>query len=138
MSSDGTYGFVYCGPTGLGIGVFTIRLGAVIGFDSGQVTYHGTATELPDGRIDLNHQMRIPPATPSVTGTSPQDVAHQWQIEHRFPVKYGDGEPDKIFTAPGGPLTLMIKRIPDEFAGVATQGMPALAAKLGQISQLPR
>ncbi len=52
MSTDGTYGFVYCGWNGLGIGVFTVRAGIVTGSDSGQVTYQGKATEQPDGRID--------------------------------------------------------------------------------------
>jgi len=131
LPCDGTYGFVYCGSNGLGIGVFTVRSGVVTGRDSGEVTYRGTATEQPDGSISLSVAMRIPPGTPLVTGTSPQEVAHQRQVEHRFPRAFGDGEPEKIFTAPAGPLTVIVKRIPDEFAEAATDGISqAVTAKL--------
>ncbi len=128
MSCDGTYGFVYCGSTGLGVGVFTVQSGAVIGCDSGQVTYRGTATDHPDGSITLSLIMRIPQGTPLVTGTSPQEVVHQRQVEHRFPPGFGHGEPEKIFTAPAGPLTVMVKRIPDEFASAAAQGISLASA----------
>jgi hypothetical protein len=126
LSCDGTYGFVCCGPTGLWIGVFTVRSGVVIGRDSGQVTYEGTASERSDGSIDLSVSIRIP------------NLAQHRQVAHRFPRAFGDGEPEKIFTARGGPLTMMVKGIPDEFAEAATEGIStAVAAKLATAGHPP-
>jgi hypothetical protein len=50
---DGTYGFVYSGAFGVGIGVFTIRSGRFTGADSGGCEYRGTISENPNDRTLL-------------------------------------------------------------------------------------
>ena len=49
MAIDGTYGFVYCGVNGLGLGVFTVADGVFRGRDYGGGTYEGSAREIADG-----------------------------------------------------------------------------------------
>ena len=45
MSIDGTYGFVYCGHRGLGIGVFLIEGQRIEGSDFAGGSYKGTAVQ---------------------------------------------------------------------------------------------
>ena len=43
MAIDGTYGFVYCGSTGLGVGVFCVRGDRFEGLDYAGGRYEGIA-----------------------------------------------------------------------------------------------
>jgi hypothetical protein len=121
MSIDGTYGFTYCGVNGLGIGVFTIRGGRLHGRDFGDGHYDGTATENPDGTIALSIHFDVAPGMMLVQGTAPQDVTHRRRISHVVPAAFGDGVPLEI-PSPPGVVTVMVKRVPDEFAPAAEQG----------------
>lgn len=142
MSTEGTYGFVYCGAIGLGIGVFTVRARALVGRDYSGVYYHGTANDQPDGSIELSITMTIPSGISLAQGTPPQDVPQRREIIHRYPPLFGDGKPVEVTMGPG-PITVMIKRIHESFASAATDGISAeIAAKLAfaqpDYSQSPR
>jgi hypothetical protein len=122
MALDGTYGFVYCGDIGLGLGVFTVTGGEVKGRDYAGGKYSGTAKEGPDGTITLALAFEVQPGIRLVQGTAPQDLPHTRQISTRLPPGFGDGEPKEI-EVPPGVVTLMIKRIGEEYAPVATEGI---------------
>ena len=52
-SLDGTYGFVYCGATGLEIGVIVVNSGDVVGSDFSGGRYTGTLIEDDTGNLDF-------------------------------------------------------------------------------------
>jgi hypothetical protein len=76
------------------------------------------ASAFADGNIVLDVQMQIPAGVTLVQGTAPQDIPHARQICWTFPPAFGDGEPQMVEFA--GPVTVMLKRIPDEYADRAT------------------
>jgi hypothetical protein len=73
-----------------------------------------------DGNIVLDVQMQIPAGVVLVQGTAPQDLPHGRQISWTFPPAFGDGEPQMVEFA--GPVTVMLKRIPDEYAALVKSG----------------
>lgn len=113
MAIDGVYGFVYCGANGIGFGVFTVKKGSVEGCDP-LFRYHGTATELPDGSIDMDVSFVVPAGAEMVQGVAAQDTPHTRFIKQRLPAMFGDGAPQQITSGPGG-VTVMFKRVPDEW-----------------------
>ena len=128
MAIDGTYGFVYCGANGVGLGVFTVNAGRLQGRDYANFEYDGSAKEASDGSIDVDLRMKVPAGGVLVQGTSPQETPHERHISHRFTSGFGDGTPIEVSALPGT-VTVMIKRIPDEFARAATDGFSVQIAK---------
>jgi hypothetical protein len=130
MGIDGTYGFVYCGNRGLGIGVFLVEAQRLEGRDFAGGVYKGTAVQDGKGNIELDVQMHVPAGVEMAQGTSPQDLAHTRHIHWTFPPAFGDGEPQMVEFA--GPVTVMVKRIPDKNAAIAKSGFtPETTARLG-------
>ena len=130
MSMDGTYGFVYCGNRGVGIGVFSINGGHIEGRDFAGSSYEGTAVQDGDGNIVLDVQMQVPAGVILAQGTAPQAFPHTRQVSWTFPPAFGDGEPRMVEFA--GPVTVMVKRIPDENAAIVRNGFtPQTTARLG-------
>jgi hypothetical protein len=121
MAIDGTYGFVYCGATGLGIGVFTVQNDALEGSDYGGSRYIGTAKEASDGRILLSFHLEVPAGVTLVQGTAPQEFPHSKRITQTLPPNFGDGKPQEL-QLPPGTVTAMIKRVSDDFAPAAASG----------------
>ena len=111
---NGTYGFVYCGANGLGLGVFRIEAGTFAGADTGGVLYEGKAQEGGDGSIYLDLNLAVPSGTPMAHGTASQVVPHALRIQATLPPAFGDGVPQVIAAQPGS-ITVMIKRIRDDF-----------------------
>ena len=130
MDIDGTYGFVYCGNRGLGAGVFSINGDRFEGRDLAGGSYNGTATQDRDGNIVIDVEMLVPSGVVLVQGTAPQDLPHSRQVSWTFPPSFGDGEPQMVEFA--GPVTVMVKRIPDEYAALVEGGVTReMAARLG-------
>jgi hypothetical protein len=130
MSIDGTYGFVYCGNRGLGIGVFLIEAQRIEGRDFAGSSYKGTAVQDGKGNIQLDVQMLVPAGVEMAQGTAPQDLRQTRHIHWTFPPAFGDGEPQMVEFA--GPVTVMVKRIPDKNAAIAQSGFtPETTARLG-------
>ena len=128
MGIDGTYGFVYCGNRGLGIGVFSINGDRIEGRDFAGCSYEGTTVPDADGNIVLDVEMLVPSGV--VQGTAPQDLPHSRPISWTFPPTFGDGEPQMVEFA--GPVTVMVKRIPDANAAIAKNGFTReTTARLG-------
>ena len=122
MAIDGTYGFVYCGASGLGIGVFTVQNEALEGSDYGGSRYLGTAKEASDGRIVLSFHLEVRAGVSLVQGTAPQEVPHSRRITQTLPPNFGDGKPQEL-QLPPGMVTAMIKRLSDDFAPAAASGL---------------
>jgi hypothetical protein len=115
---DGTYGCVYCGADGLGLGVFNAKNGKVVGFDYVGVRYHGTAIEdVASREITLDLTFEVPRGVDLVQGTA----AYTRRITQTLPPDFGDGTPIKVDT-PSGIVTAMIKRIRDDFEQAAFYG----------------
>src|SRR5262245_56444405 len=129
MAIEGTWGFVYCGVNGLGVGVFTVMAdGQFQGSDFGGVRYTGTAKENPDRTISLAISFEVPAGMTLVQGTAEQDVPHRRQLSAVLPPDFGDGKPQEMQSSPGS-VTVMVKRISDEFAPAATSGVTLIFAK---------
>jgi hypothetical protein len=130
MGIDGTYGFVYCGNRGLGIGVFLVEGQRIEGRDFAGGRYMGTAVKDGKGNIQLDVQMQVPAGVEMAQGTAAQDLPHTRHIHWMFPPAFGDGEPQMVEFA--GPVTVMVKRIPDKNAAIVKNGFtPETTARLG-------
>src|SRR5947207_2221436 len=115
---DGTYGFVYCGNEGVGIGVFRVAGSQLTGTDLAGARYKGVVKENSDGTLALSFEMSVPAGVFLVQGSSAQDVTYSKQASVTVPAGFGDGKPFEVYIAPG-PVTMMVRRIPDEFAPYA-------------------
>src|SRR5262245_38628769 len=71
MGIDGTYGFVYCGNRGLGIGVFLIEGQRIEGRDFAGGVYKGTAAKDGKGNIEIDVRMHV---SAGVETAEPQDL----------------------------------------------------------------
>jgi hypothetical protein len=121
MSLVGTYGFVYCGNTGVGIGVFSINSGGeVTGCDLAGGRYRGNAHKQANGEVLFDVVFVVAPDIETVQGTGPQDEQYTRPIRHTFAGNFGDGAPQNLLLP--GQVTAMIKRIPDEYAAAAVHG----------------
>ena len=130
MNIDGTYGFVYCGNRGLGIGVFLVEGQRIEGRDFAGSRYMGAAVQDGRGNIQLDVQLQVPAGVDTAHGTAAQDLPHTRHIHWMFPPAFGDGEPQMVEFA--GPVTVMVKRIPDKNAAIAKSGFtPETTARLG-------
>jgi len=130
MSIDGTFGFVYCGNSALGIGVFLIEGQRVEGRDFAGGIYKGAAVQDGKGNIQLDVQMHVPTGGELAQGTAPPDLPHTRHIHWTFPPAFGDGEPQMVEFA--GPVTVMVKRIAGINAAIAKHGFtPEMTARLG-------
>jgi hypothetical protein len=90
----------------------------------------GTAVEDDYGSIDFDVTMEAKPGVWLVQGTGPQELPHSRRLKHKFPRDFGDGKPQYIFLPPGM-VTLMVKRVVDQFSDAATHGFEI------QIAQQP-
>ena len=116
---DGTYGFVYSGAIGVGIGVFTVNDGVLSGSDGGNVNYKGRVTiDTLTGQWIVTFEQFIPAGVLLVQGTSALDYNSTRPREITVPPNFGDGQPVTV-NLPPGQVTLMAKRVPDDFAPFA-------------------
>jgi hypothetical protein len=122
---DGTYAFVYSGVNGLGVGIFTVLGEKFEGVDFVGGRYTGTARENRDGTISISIDFDIKPGMAVVQGTAPQDLPHRRHIEHEMPDGFGNGRPVEIPSPPGS-VTVMVKRVPDDWARALSEGLSVL------------
>jgi hypothetical protein len=122
---DGTYAFVYSGVNGLGVGIFTVLGEKFEGVDFVGGRYTGTARENRDGTISISIDFDVKPGMVLVQGTAPQDIPHTRHIEHEMPAGFGNGTAVEI-PAPPGSVTVMVKRVPDDWARALTEGLSVL------------
>lgn len=116
---DGTYGFVYCSHISVGMGIFKITNSALTGVDLAGSRYRGHVVEDDaTGEIDLSFEMTVPAGVMLVQGTSAQDITYTKSARVKVPRDFGDGRPFEVYVAPG-PVTMMVKRIPDEWSTYA-------------------
>jgi hypothetical protein len=111
---NGTYAFVYCGNTGIGIGIFKVTDTDLVGTDYGGSMYRGTVSESSaTGEISVEFTMSVPAGISLVQGASPLDLNTTRRGSFTAPPGFGDGQPFEVYVAPGN-VKLMIKQVPDE------------------------
>jgi hypothetical protein len=110
---DGTYGFIFVGNNGLGIGAFVIEDGRIHGADSGSAMYDGTVIDNPDGTITLDMVLTLPGDSFLVTGTSELGMISTRPVRATFPPNFGDGKAVDVPVRPGV-AQVTVKRIPDD------------------------
>jgi hypothetical protein len=116
---DGTYGIVFAGPAGVGMGFFVVRDGALTGAGIAGGRFRGRVTPDPaTGALHVVFDHFVPAGLTLVQGTSPQALNITKQLKVDLPADYGDGEPIKLYLPPGF-VTVMIKRISDDYAALA-------------------
>jgi hypothetical protein len=128
MAIDGTYGFVYCGSSGLGVGVFCVRGERFEGMDYAGGRYEGTAAEDEHGNIHLRLTFEGPAGMGLDQGTTPQETPVRREIRQMMPRDFGGGRPIEVISR-SRTVTIMVKRIPDEFRPAATQGLSVQIAQ---------
>jgi hypothetical protein len=121
MSADGTYGFVYCGDDGVGIGYITIQNNILKGVDLFGTQYTGTVGAIPNSAgYKIVCSMSVPANVLLVQGTAPQDISHRRDdITFDIPPDFDNGEPIPLIVPPGK-VTLMIRKIRDDLAWLAS------------------
>jgi hypothetical protein len=121
VAIDGVYAVAYCGTIGLGIAVFKVANGEVVGHDYIGSKIIGTVTEDGNGLIDFDATLQVKPGNNLVVGTSSPAAPYSRSIKHKFPPDFGDGVPQVVALSPGE-MTVMVKRSIDAFADAATNG----------------
>jgi hypothetical protein len=117
---NGTYGFVYSGVRGVGLGVLTIRDSVLSGSDTGGAKYSGHAVQdMATGAITILFEMFVPEGTALIQGTSAQDMNYtKTGLSVTLQSDFDNGEPVTVYIPPGN-VTLMIRQIPDDYAAFA-------------------
>jgi hypothetical protein len=116
---NGTYSFVYSGFDGVGLGVFHLRDSVLVGCDLGGCRYRGVfAKDEATGEIEMSLEQTVRPGVSLVQGTSPQDIPYTKSLSGRLPAEFDNGRPIELLLPPG-PVTVMIHRVPDDWAPYA-------------------
>lgn len=126
---DGTYSVFAAGTAGTSIGVISVKQGSVIGNDISGGRYVGRLNPLPNGKVEVDLEMSIPPNVFGIWGTSPAETFQIHTI--RFPVDekaFRDGTPQHV--ASHG-LNVIFTLVPDDRAYLAgPDGLREMAAAL--------
>jgi hypothetical protein len=115
-----TYGFVYSGYVSVGMGVFRVDGTELVGVDLAGGRYRGQVVVDPaTGEIDFDFEMTVPAGGFLVQGTSPINISYTKTVSvKKLPADFGDGKPFEVYVPPGK-VTMMVKRIPDEYSSYA-------------------
>jgi hypothetical protein len=90
---DGFYVFQFVGAGGGGLGALLIENGKVRGFDQGKVLYDGTATPTPNGGLQADVTMTVPPNTPLVgLGLPPTPNQMGYPFKLTLPPNFANGQ----------------------------------------------
>lgn len=121
MTANGTYSFVFCGEVGVGVGILSIQDDKLTGTDSGGGKYRGCVkTKSEEEGFKVVFDLFVPAGLSLVLGTSTQPLSYcKNNIEVDLRADFYNGEPIKV-SVPPGEVTLMIRRISDEFAQYAS------------------
>jgi hypothetical protein len=117
---NGTYGFVYSGETGVGIGVFVIKDTVLTGADAGGGRYNGSVViDANTQKVEFVFDQFVPAGTFLVQGVSAQEIEHTRQnIRVSLPHNFDDGKAINLEIPPGH-VNIMIKRISEDYEGYA-------------------
>jgi hypothetical protein len=116
---DGTWGFVFAGVLGIGIGGMVVKDGKFHGADSGGVKYRGTIERVPGtDRVKLDFDMDVPPDIMLVGGGSAQELPMKRHQSFELPANFVDGIPVDL-PLHGAKATGMFRPIDDAWAPLA-------------------
>jgi hypothetical protein len=85
LAIDGVYAVAYCGTIGLGIAVFKVKNGEVVGRDYIGSKIIGTVTEDGNGLIDFDVTLQVKPGNNLIVGTSSPAAPYSRSIKHKPP-----------------------------------------------------
>jgi hypothetical protein len=111
---NGTYGFIYCGFTGVGIGALTVNDGVLTGSDGGNKYTGKASVDSATGEIVLDFEQHTPAGVSLVQGVMPLPWPSLRPRVIRLPANF-DGKPID-HPLPPGHVTITFKRVPDEYA----------------------
>ena len=116
---NGTWGFVFAGDLGIGIGGIVVKDGKFHGADSGGVKYSGTIEWNPaTAKFKLDFDMDVPPDVMLVGGIFGYELPMKRHQTFEVPPNFGDGAPIDL-PLHGAPATGMFRPIPDTWAPLA-------------------
>lgn len=131
MSIDGTYSIVASAIAGNSLGVASISRGNLFANDSAGARYSGKVAPTSNGEIDFDLELRLPPNTFGIWGTSPTETIQMRPLRASLPATVLEGVPHTI---PEYDITVIFRRISDDFAPMAgPQGLTMLIGMLQQI-----
>lgn len=117
MSIDGVYSVVASAASGNAIGVIKISNGQIRGNDNSGAEYTGTAVRQPDGSVEMTITMETPEGVFHIWSGTVGDTFQSRTIDLTLPREsFEDGKPHEL---PGYGMTVIFRRIPDEYAGLA-------------------
>jgi hypothetical protein len=120
MAVDGTWGFVYAGETGIGVGAIVVKDGKFGGADAGGIKYRGTVVEDPEtGDLAVELEMDVPAGVWLVGGAGAMDMPHTRHQTFKLPPRFGDVAPVEIPIRPGKVLGMFKLCTPEEAAALA-------------------
>lgn len=100
--------------------MFTVKDGVLNGSDGGQINYKGTVSvEDVTGNLVVSFGMFVHAGILLVQGTSPLEMDSTRSRTITMPPDFGDGKPVTV-ELPPGMVTLMVKRIPDDYSQFAS------------------
>ena len=114
MNLNGVYSVVASAMAGSSLGVIEIRAGQIRGNDNAGAQYSGTAAQLDDGSVAMSIAMETPPGVFHIWSGADTETFQSRQIALTLPkASFEDGQPYEL---PGMGLTVIFRRIPDDFA----------------------
>lgn len=130
---DGVYSTVASAIGGSSIATIKIENGQLVGNDISGTRYSGTLTENSDGTVSFDIEVKMPPNVFGIWGTSASETIQTRAIAVPLPASVFDGKP---YTIPSFDLTLIFRRIPDDYAGLAgPDGLNLMISSLIGIQQ---
>jgi hypothetical protein len=116
MMIDGTYGFVFAGALGIGIGVFRVTNGQLIGSDSSGCDYRGTVTEdASDHRLSIKLDQFAPNhVRAAYSRRFSREKTIRSALDFSIGPNFEDGRPFPLETSTDV-VTVIIRRISDKY-----------------------
>jgi|SRR5690242_2947391 hypothetical protein len=119
MAIDGTWGFVYWGEAGVGIGAFVVEKDGKLRGSDGNIKYSGTAVENASSqKVHLSVDMEIPAGIALVGGAGASEFVHKRHVELDLPPRFGELAPQDASALPGR-TGIVFKQVPSEWASFA-------------------
>ncbi len=117
MSITGVYSVVASAIAGSSLGVVHIQDGKVTGNDIAGAEYSGDATRNPDGSVTMLIRMSTPPGVFHIWTGGDTETFQSRDISLQLPkASFEDGKP---YEMPQMGMTIIVRRVPDVFAGLA-------------------
>ncbi|MCA0026662.1 MULTISPECIES: hypothetical protein [unclassified Mesorhizobium] len=113
---DGVYSVASSGIGGSSLATIKIENGSFVGNDTAGSRWSGNVTDNGNGTAKFDVAVTFGPNVFGIWGTSPSETFQTRQVVVDVPFSALDGQP---YTIPSFDLTLIFRRISEDFAGLA-------------------